>query len=151
MSADVLDDAVDLGALSGLAGYLLRRAQLAVFEDFRRCFEGLDLRPAEFSLLLVVDGNPGLSQRRLATALGIRPPNLVGMVARLVARGLLDQRQSPRDRRATALCLTPAGRAVLAEAMQVARDHDRRVTEALSAEERRRLIHYLGLLAPAPG
>ncbi len=126
---------------------MIRRAQLAVFEDFRARFATLDLRPAEFSLLLVVDRNSGLTQRRVAAALGIRPSNLVGMVARLVARGLAEQRTSPGDRRAIELHLTVSGRALLTQGIKLARQHDREVTAALSKEERQGLLEQLSRLA----
>ncbi len=140
-------DGVDLGPLPQFLGYMIRRAQLAVFADFHTRFDALDLRPAEFSLLLVVDRNHGLTQRRVAAALGIRPSNLVGMVARLVARGLAEQRASPADRRAIELHLTAPGRALLAQGMKLARQHDRNVTAALSNEERQKLLEQLNRLA----
>ena len=45
---------LDLGPLPGLLGYALRRAQVAVFADFMASFATLDLRPAQFSVLLLM-------------------------------------------------------------------------------------------------
>ena len=53
---------LDLGPLPHLLGYALRRAQIAVFADFIAAFEPLGLRPAQFSVLLLIDINPGCKQ-----------------------------------------------------------------------------------------
>ena len=147
MTKRVSGDEVDLGPLPGFVGYLLRRAQLSVFEAYHRRFAALDLRPAEFSLLLVVDRNVGLTQRCLAETLGIRPSNLVGVVARLLARALIEQHASPRDRRTISLRLTASGRVLLAQAMTLARELDREVTAELSTKEREKLLDLLSVLA----
>src|SRR5450631_1830423 len=47
--------ALEMGELSELLGYSLKRAQLKVFEDFLRCVAPLQLTPAQFSVLLLTD------------------------------------------------------------------------------------------------
>src|SRR6267142_1416995 len=47
--------ALQMGELSDLLGYSLKRAQLKVFEDFLRCVAPLQLTPAQFSVLLLTD------------------------------------------------------------------------------------------------
>ena len=101
---------VDLGPLPGLVGYALRRAQVAVFQDFYASFASVALRPAEFSVLLVIHRNPGLRQRQIGDALSIKPPNFAVLLGRLVARGLAERRASLTSRRSVALHLTPGGR-----------------------------------------
>ena len=56
------DSMLHLGELSGLLGYSLKRAQLKVFEDFLRCVAPLQLTPAQFSVLLLLEKNPGRNQ-----------------------------------------------------------------------------------------
>ena len=63
--------------LDEYVGYALRRAQIAVFEEFIREFEPLDLRPAQFSVLLVIHRDPGLNQSEVAARLGIQRANFV--------------------------------------------------------------------------
>src|SRR5258708_14682263 len=69
--------ALQLGELSELLGYSLKRAQLKVFEDFLRCVAPLQLTPAQFSVLLLLDKNPGRNQTEIANTLGILRPNFV--------------------------------------------------------------------------
>jgi hypothetical protein len=72
-------DALQLGELSELLGYVLKRAQLKVFEDFLRCVESLQLTPAQFSVLILLEKNPGRNQTEIANTLGILRPNFVAM------------------------------------------------------------------------
>src|SRR5471032_3254761 len=72
--------ALQLGELSELLGYSLKRAQLKIFEDFLRCVAPLQLTPAQFSVLLLLDKNPGRNQTEIANTLGILRPNFVAML-----------------------------------------------------------------------
>ena len=81
---------LQLGELSELLGYVLKRAQLKVFEDFLCCVAPLQLTPAQFSVLLLLDRNPGRNQTEIASTLGILRPNFVSMLDKLPFRkGLL--------------------------------------------------------------
>src|SRR5215216_713763 len=101
---------LDRGLLPSLLGYVLRRAQSAVFDDFANTFAkaGEALTPGEFGLLVLVDRNAGLSQMALARALGIDRSTLVPILDRLQERGLLMRHRSPTDGRTHALALTTA-------------------------------------------
>jgi len=136
---------LDRGLLPSLLGYALRRAQSAVFADFAATFAGAGeaLTPGEFGLLIVVDRNAGLSQMRLARALGIDRSTLVPILDRLQARGLLVRHRSPTDGRTHALALTMAGRKDLARFSRLVRTHEKRIVSGLSTAETRSLIELL--------
>jgi hypothetical protein len=72
---------VDVGELSDLLGYALKRAQLRLYEDFLKCVAPLQLTPAQFSVLMLLEKNPGRNQTEVAGALGILRPNFVAMLA----------------------------------------------------------------------
>src|SRR3954453_9416834 len=103
--ADAADDArsgteqtataLQMGELSEVIGYSLKRAQLKVFEDFLRCMAPLQLTPAQFSVLLLLDNNPGRNQTEIANTLGILRPNFVAMLDALEGRGLCLRARSP--------------------------------------------------------
>ena len=50
---------VDLDGLTEHLGYLMRRAQIWVFQDFIRTLAAVDIRPAQYSVLTVINANPG--------------------------------------------------------------------------------------------
>jgi DNA-binding MarR family transcriptional regulator len=97
---------LQLGELSELLGYAMKRAQLKVFEDFLRCVAPLQLTPAQFSVLLLLDRNPGRNQTEIANTLGILRPNFVSMLDGLESRGLCERVRSASDRRSHILLLT---------------------------------------------
>lgn len=132
--------AIDIAPLDNAVGYLLRRAQLAIFDDFLRTFADLDLRPAAFSVLVLIDRNPGLNQSEISAALGIQRTNFVAMIDRLEAKGLARREPSPVDRRSHALALTPAGRRLLAEALVLHERLEARLEEKLGIDGRNALI-----------
>lgn len=136
---------LDRGLLPSLLGYVLRRTQSAVFDDFAATFTaaGEALTPGEFGLLVLVDRNAGLSQMALARALGIDRSTLVPILDRLQARGLLMRHRSPTDGRTHALALTPVGEKALARFARLVRTHEKRIASHLSAAETRTLIDLL--------
>ncbi|ABD08265.1 transcriptional regulator, MarR family [Rhodopseudomonas palustris HaA2] len=137
-----------MGELSELLGYALKRAQLRVFEDFLQCVAPVQLTPAQFSVLLLLDNNPGRNQTEIANTLGILRPNFVAMLDALESRGLCQRTRSPNDRRSHILILTDKGRATLARAKKlVATRHEERLSELLGDDNRAALLAMLGKIA----
>jgi DNA-binding MarR family transcriptional regulator len=138
---------VRLGMLDGVVGYLLRRAQLAVFEDFARRFAALELTPAQFSTLVAIQENPGRRQSDIAAALGVQRPNFVALMDELERRGLAERLRSGADRRANALRLTRAGVALLDRALAAQGEQEAAIRAVVGGEpERRRLVETLARL-----
>ena len=112
-------DSLRAEATTGIIGYRLRRAQLNVFQKFLTVFDDLKLRPAEYSVLVLVADNPGRKQTEIAEVLGIKRANFVTLVHGLEERGLVERHPSPQDKRANALHLTTSGQSFLAHARGV--------------------------------
>src|ERR1700689_1715714 len=139
---------LQMGELSELLGYSLRRAQLKIFEDFLRCVAPLQLTPAQFSVLLLLDKNPGRNQTEIANTLGILRPNFVAMFEGLESRDLCARMRSTNDRRGHILVLTDKGRAVLAPAKNPrAAKHEARLNELLGPPNRAALLGMLAKIA----
>jgi DNA-binding MarR family transcriptional regulator len=139
---------LQLGELSELLGYSLKRAQLKVFEDFLRCAAPLQLTPAQFSVLLLLEKNPGRNQTEIANTLGILRPNFVAMLDGLESRDLCTRIRSTNDRRSHILGLTDKGRAVLARAKKlVAAKHEARLNQLLGPANRAALLAMLTKIA----
>jgi DNA-binding MarR family transcriptional regulator len=140
--------ALQLGELSELLGYSLKRAQLKIFEDFLRCVAPLQLTPAQFSVLLLLEKNPGRNQTEIANTLGILRPNFVAMLDGLESRDLCTRMRSTNDRRSHVLMLTDKGRSVLARARKlVASKHEARLNELLGPANRAALLAMLTRIA----
>ena len=132
------------GPLSGLLGYRLRVAQQAVFRDFARSIP--EASPGRVGILLLIDANPGVTQSRLAQAVGIDRSTMVGVLHALQGRELIERRRG-EDRRTNGLWLTKAGRTLVAGLKQRIRVHERRVAARLSSAERGQLLELLEKLA----
>ncbi len=135
--------AIDLDVLNERLGYFVRRLQVWVFQDFNRHLAAIDVSPAQFSVLVVISANPGLSQSELAATLGIERARLVRLLHRLEARGLTQRLPSSADARRHALRLTRQGDKVLAQAKRLAAEHEAALQEKLGAENYRRLLEML--------
>ena len=88
------------GLLFDLLGYRLRVAQQAVFRDFARAIP--EASPGHAGILLLIDANPGVTQSRLAQAVGIDRSTMVGVLHALQARDLVERRRG-EDRRTNGL------------------------------------------------
>lgn len=128
-------------------GFMLRLAQLAVFKDVIETLSPFGLRPSDFSALRVIAANPGLKQQEIGRELGIKGPNLVGMVEDLRKKKLIVRKVVPGDRRSYALTLTPAGRELLDLTEEAHRGHQARIRAALGAADSIQFLTCLHSLA----
>ncbi len=136
------------GELSELLGYQFKRAQLRIFEDFIRCVAPLQLTPAQFSVLVMLEHNPGRNQTEIASALGIQRPNFVSMLDGLESRELCLRVRSTQDRRSQTVTLTEKGRNILTRAKRlVATKHEARLNALLGESDRAALLAILDKLS----
>ncbi len=137
----------ELGLLRDDLGYLLRRAQLAVFADFGEKLAELQLRPGQFAVLIAIDNNPGVTQSDVCQLLGIQRPNFVAVIDDLEARGLARRTSSAADRRSNSLLLTAAGKRLLQRAVDLQREQENRLSQRLGPGGRQTLLALLSRLA----
>lgn len=136
---------INLGGLDQFTGYVVRRAQVWIFQDFKRALKELDMTPAQFSVMKIVAANPGIAQARVAEVLCIERARLVQMLDRLEAPRLIDRTRSAIDRRSHALHLTAAGARVLERLQERIEAHERNVVARIGAKGKSDLLR---LLAP---
>ncbi|MFO1117039.1 MAG: MarR family transcriptional regulator [Beijerinckiaceae bacterium] len=132
-----------LGHLDHVLGYTLRRAQVAVFNDFRRSFAELDIRPTQYAVLSILAEHPGLKQGDVSAALGIKRTNFVAVLDELERRGLARREAVADDRRSRALFLTEDGAALTAKMKKMNAAHEARLAALLDPGEAATLIALL--------
>jgi DNA-binding MarR family transcriptional regulator len=132
--------------LRDLIGYALRRAQGAVYADFHESLSELELRPVQYTLLVMVAENPGASQSGVCEALGIQKANCVPTMSELERRGLILRKKSANDARSYELHLTAKGKRVLQRAGEVQASHEKRLIERIGINGRDQLLDLLGKL-----
>ena len=142
-AATVLDDS----ALAHLVGYAASRAAIEMKKVFARHMEPLELKIAEFSILMLVASNGDVNQKQLGRALDISAPNMAVTLDRMAERGWVERVRSTRDRRAQQIHLTTAGHALAERARKIAATMEEPALAALSPAERALLIEMLRKLA----
>jgi len=128
--------------MAGHLGFLLRRVQLAVFNDFQTRTASFNITPTEYSVLTVIDARPGLQQSQLAELVGVKPANCVTLITGLEQRRLLDRRALPKSR-ALALRLTPEGKTLLEQVNQRVDEHQMHLVQLLGYEAHETLRNLL--------
>ena len=142
IAADLTEE-IDVSFLRSQVGYNARRAALHIIGVFMGRMQEYELKVVEFSVLSLLAHNPGLTSRHVCATLSIMPPNLVGLVASLEKRGLLERRPHPSDGRAMGLYLTLDGEALTAKAEQAVAQLEVDATANLTTSERKTLIRLL--------
>jgi DNA-binding HxlR family transcriptional regulator len=109
---------VELDGLTEHLGYLMRRAQIWVFQDFIRTLAAVDIRP-----------------------------RLVHLLNGLEARKFVERRGSKTDRRSHALHLTAKGRSALADIKALAQEHEQHLAERVGRKDHQLLLRLLACFA----
>lgn len=149
--AEDIPPEASLGHLDNVLGYVLRRAQVAVFNDFRRTFAGYDLSPTQYAVLSILADSPGMRQGDVSAALGIKRTNFVAVLDELERRGLARRKAVAADRRSRALFLTPEGERLAGEARRLQDGHEARLAALLPEGQRDLLIDLLRHLTRGVG
>ncbi|MGY4803440.1 MarR family winged helix-turn-helix transcriptional regulator [Teichococcus aerofrigidensis] len=123
-----------------------QRAARALARRFDEALRPLGLTNGQFSLLMSLNRPEPPPMRPVAELLGMDRTTLTASLKPLERRGLVRVEPDPEDRRSRRLHLTPAGRAVLAEAFPVWRDTHAAAEAGLGEGEADRLRANLARL-----
>jgi DNA-binding MarR family transcriptional regulator len=135
--------ALDLGGLDQVIGFVLRRAQIAAFQDYALMMDDLAISTAQFAVMRLAYANPGVNQIALADALGADPPRMVSIIDDLERRGLVKRLASTVDRRARAIFLTPEGGRLHATLSRRVAKQNRRMVQRLRGADAAALLRML--------
>lgn len=129
--------------LPNLLGYNVRRAHMALWRDFNRTVGIGQIRPGIFSLMVLVDENPGIAQIELATQLKIDKATIVGLIRQLQRQGWIERRQSGSDRRRQDVFLTDLGSRELVALRREMIEHEAKFLQLFSRQELAAFFDYL--------
>ncbi len=112
-----------------------------------RFFKEAKIHPGQMPLLMILLKKEGLSQRELASKLGIRPPTMNVMIGRLEKNGFIIKKQDPKDQRRSLIYFTENGRKICRNAMEKSHSVAREVMKAFTEEEQIEFIRLLQKLS----
>lgn len=128
-------------SMAGMLSFQLPRAAAVLKSAVEAELEPLSLRPSEATLLIYLGENAGRTQAEVGRDLRIKPANMVPLVARLAAAGLVAR--VPGEGRTIALHLTDPGRARLAEVRRALLKLEDRISGHLPPEDKAAMIEAL--------
>lgn len=127
-------------------GYAIRRLhQIAVGIFLQEAGES-GVTPVQYAALQVVGNQPGIDQRTLARTIALDTSTTGGVIDRLEARGWLERRTSPEDRRARQLFLTSAGDQALADTIPAMLRAQEQILAPLTVRQRTEFMRLLMIL-----
>ena len=141
---------------------LLWRVMQANKPRFMALAQEMNLAPMQLHALRLIEPGDGVPMSSLAGKLFCDASNVTGIVDRLEARGLIERRPSPRDRRVKLLVLTDEGARLRESAYRqmstpppaiaaLPLKHKRALRDALRAAFERQQEQAVGASANAPG
>ncbi|WP_026299523.1 MarR family winged helix-turn-helix transcriptional regulator [Elioraea tepidiphila] len=128
----------------------VQRAARALARRFDEAFRPLGLTNGQFSLMMALNQPEPPPMGRIAAFLAMDRTTLTAALKPLERRGLVEVRPHPTDRRSRVMALTPAGRALLAEAVPIWTRTHREMEATLAEGEADRLRAALASLAEPP-
>jgi DNA-binding MarR family transcriptional regulator len=103
--------------LAELPGYVLRRAANAMMAELAGRLGTIDLKISDASVLLLIAGRSDMTSSEIGKVIDIQRANMVPLLNRLEAAGLIARQ--PLDRKSQAIVLTPAGQTRLGEVQSI--------------------------------
>jgi|1186.fasta_scaffold115704_2 DNA-binding MarR family transcriptional regulator len=138
-----------MAELTDYTGYLLRTAFVRAASLVPKTFPAGE-HPRDAGVLSTLEAVGPCSQQQLVDALHVNRSMMVKLIDGLEARGLVERRRNPDDRRSYALYPTTAGRKALAAMMPLMDSGEAALSATLTAAERDRLIELLHALVQPP-
>lgn len=139
---------LDHGPMRKLLGYNLAQAAIPSLKIFvKRVGEPFQLRRLDFTILMLVAVNPGVTQRQLSLALDVSAPRLTLVFDKLEERELLTRTRSDTDRRKQYIALTRKGAALVKKADHIADGMEKELLGHLTDVERTVLFQLLEKVA----
>lgn len=129
--------------LEELLGFQLRRAQIKLFQHFKASMEDLAITPGQAGVLILIEGNPGISQAALARALEIERATLGETITGLEQKHWVERRKSLSDGRSHALYLSKHGEKLIKTLHSTINSHENKVSANLNKNEYREFIRLL--------
>jgi DNA-binding MarR family transcriptional regulator len=90
-------------------GHLARRFHQICLAAVNEVVSEAGLVPTQYAMLVAIERDPGIDQRRLGERIGVDRTNTGKLLDQLHEMGLVERREDPSDRRVRLLGLTPRG------------------------------------------
>src|SRR5262245_34959914 len=124
-------------------GFVHHEVARLLKRSFERKAKALGLTRSQWQTLVYLNVHEGIYQGKLADILEIESITLVRILDKLEARGLIERRRHPSDRRMWQLYLRDEARPLIAEMREIGDATRAEALAGVSAEDRARLLEIL--------
>lgn len=128
-------------------GHLLRRAHQRHAAIFQEMIDDAQLTPLQFAALMKLADVGEASQNHLGRLTAMDAATMQGVIKRLIARGLVERRPDPDDRRRLLLTLSAEGAALAGRVAERGLEISAKTLEPLSPAERDTFLRLLRQLS----
>ena len=137
---------ITMDAVYARPGYLFRRMQQIAVAIFMEECGAFDLTPVQYAALVAIHAHPGIDATRLSAVIAFDRSTLGNVIERVEAKGLVERKASPDDRRIKLLYLTRSGAALLRDIVPAVDRAQARMLQPLKPADRKTLMALLGQL-----
>jgi DNA-binding MarR family transcriptional regulator len=132
-----------MDAVYAAPGYLFRRMQQIAVSIFMEECKAFDLTPVQYAALVAVHTHPGIDATRLSAVIAFDRSTLGSVIERLQAKGHIERKPAPEDKRIKLLYLTKPGAAILKDIIPAVDRAQARMLEPLKPADRKTLTALL--------
>jgi DNA-binding MarR family transcriptional regulator len=126
-----------------------RRIMRCSGDDEPHAWLELNLTIAQLKSLFFINFEGVTNFKRVAEALGVSPPNVTGIIDRLVEQGMISREENPQNRRMQMLSLTQTGKALITELKERKNSHMSGILITLRTEDLSALAQGMDALTGA--
>lgn len=130
--------------LGDLPGYALRRAANAMMSELATRLAAIDLRISDASVLMLIGARKDMTSSDLGRLLDIQRANMVPLLNRLEAAGLIAR--EALDRKSMAIVPTDAGKEKLRQVRRITNQFEKDLMLRVPEEHREHLMPALNAL-----
>ena len=134
---------ITMDAVYAAPGYLFRRMQQIAVSIFMEECKAFDLTPVQYAALVAVHTHPGIDATRLSAVIAFDRSTLGSVIERLQAKGHIERKPAPEDKRIKLLYLTKLGAAILKDIIPAVDRAQARMLEPLKPADRKTLTALL--------
>ncbi len=133
---------MSMSSLDMIVGFHMRKAILRAQSAFAKA-AGRKLLTGQYSVMAIINENPGRTQTAIAEAAGLDRSSLVPILTRFEKKGFITRHQVEGDKRAYAVSLTAKGQHELAELDAEVQVLEAKFIKGLGKKDHARLIDLL--------
>lgn len=130
-------------------GHAIKRAEQALISEKSRALRAVDLTVPQYVTLLVLQQSSGMSGAQLARECMVTPQTMTTILTNLENKGLITRETSSVHQKVLVAKLTRSGRTLAKKADTLAREVEKRLTDALDDTEQAQLRELLERSAAA--